>query len=142
MNIIEKIKHFFKKHIGSKPETSKEHTPSNFRETTNNEKKIVPKSYVDTEAEEKRNAEEKAERKRIHTLYNENFREYLIEVQKFRDVFGKNVKCDVCDNWESDLFNYRGQTYCENHIPVSSQMEHERKITAGRHGAARDFIKK
>jgi hypothetical protein len=82
------------------------------------------------------------ERKRIHVLYDENFKECLLEAPKFRDTFGKNVKCDVGGEWDCDLFNYCGQTYCENHIPASSQIEHERKIIAGRHGAARDFIKK
>jgi hypothetical protein len=80
--------------------------------------------------------------KLIHKLYSEDFKQYLIEAQKFRDDFGKNVKCDVCGKWEIDLSFHQGQTYCERCIPSELQWENERKVRAGRHGASQDFIKK
>jgi hypothetical protein len=91
---------------------------------------------------EERRAEERKHLIRIHKLYREDFLEYLKQKQKFTDYFGKNIECDVCGNWDDDLFHHRGQTYCEKHIPCSIQKENERKIIAGRHGASRDFIKK
>jgi small-conductance mechanosensitive channel len=85
---------------------------------------------------------EKERLKRIHGLYHQQFSEYLREAEKFRSEFGKNVKCDICGKWDSDLHVHRNQTYCEKHIPLELHRENERKITAGRHGASKDFIKK
>lgn len=76
----------------------------------------------------------------IHSLYSENFREYLIEAQKFRDIHRKNVKCDICGEWKLNLSTHNGQTYCEKHIPVERSIED--KVTPGNHGAAINFIKK
>lgn len=78
----------------------------------------------------------------IHGLYHQQFCEYLTEAEKFRVEFGKNVQCDICGKWDSELHVHRNQTYCEKHIPPELHRENERKITAGRHGASKDFIKK
>ncbi len=85
---------------------------------------------------------EKERLNHIHGLYQNEFREYLIEAEHFRHEFGKNIKCDVCGKWESDLSNHRGQTYCEKCIPAEVHRENERKVIAGKHGASQDFIKK
>jgi len=80
----------------------------------------------------------------IHDLEtnNETYREYLFEAEKFRKEFGKNIKCDICGEWEIELFTHRGQTYCEKHIPLELHRENEHKVRAGQHGAAQNFIKK
>jgi hypothetical protein len=102
---------------------------------------ILSKSSIPTIYDvDKFRYDEKKYLKFIHKLYSENFREYLIEAQTFRKIYRKNVKCDVCGEWENDLCTYRDQTYCEKHIPVERPVEH--KITPGRHGSAINFIKK
>jgi hypothetical protein len=75
---------------------------------------------------------------------DETIKESWVEASKFLKEFGKDVKCCVCSQWghEVDLYAHRGQTYCEKHIPPAFQRENERKIKAGRHGAANDHIKK
>ena len=82
--------------------------------------------------------------KQIHDLEtnNKTYREYLIEAEKFRKEFGKNIKCDICGEWEIELFTHRGQTYCEKHIPLELHRGNEHKVRAGQHGAAQNFIKK
>jgi hypothetical protein len=75
-------------------------------------------------------------------LYENQFREYLIEAEKFRQEFGKNVKCDVCSDWQCDLYFFKDQTYCQKHMPPELQRENERKIRAWNHGSSRDYIKK
>jgi len=82
--------------------------------------------------------------KQIHDLEtnNEAYREYLIEAEKFRIEFGKNIRCDICGEWEIELFTLRGQTYCEKHIPLELHRENEHKVRAGQHGAAQNFIKR
>jgi hypothetical protein len=90
---------------------------------------------------------EKEHRARIYQLWKDNgsFRDYLIEKQKFIEIYGKNVNCDIC-SWncglDIELHNYNGQTYCTQHIPPEMHREIERKVKAGRHGSSNDFIKK
>lgn len=79
----------------------------------------------------------------IHALnQNETYFEYLREAERFRKEFGKNIQCDICGEWEVDLYNHRGQTYCEKHIPLGRRTETEYKVTAGRHGSSRSYIKR
>lgn len=108
------------------------------RENENSTKKVEDKSL---------RIEERKYREQIFDLWNEgnSFNEYLLESTKFREIYGKNVKCDIC-GWEcgmdADLINYNGQTYCRNHLPYIPSDEYERKIMAGKHGASNNFIKK
>ena len=89
---------------------------------------------------------EKERLRQIHELEtnNETFREYLIEAEKFRREFGKDIKCCIGGEWghEVELYVHRGQTYCEKHIPPELHRENEHKVRAGLHGAAQNFIKK
>ena len=91
---------------------------------------------------EERKIFEKERLKQIHALYNEQFSDYLKEAELFRHEFGKNVKCDVGGEWDCDLYFFKGQTYCEKHLPPEMHREIERKVKAGRHGSFTDFIKK
>jgi hypothetical protein len=84
--------------------------------------------------------------KYIHSIAHDNdkFVEYLQEAHKFKKEFGKDVKCCIGGEWgdEVELFSHRNQTYCQKHMPPELRREYERKITAGRHGASKDFIKR
>jgi hypothetical protein len=97
---------------------------------------------LDEIAANERKILEKERLRQIHGLYDDQYREYLKEAEKFRQEFGKNVQCDVCGKWDGDLYVHRKQTYCEKCKPAGLQREHERKVIAGKHGASRDFIKK
>ena len=112
----------------------------------------IQKSFILGQEKQKKDEEKKAteeiqDRARIYELWKNNstFNEYLVEANKFNKIYGKNVRCDIC-GWncgiDCDLSNYGGQTYCDQHIPASYQITHERKVTAGRHGTARNYIKK
>lgn len=88
-------------------------------------------------------ANERGRLKQIHDLNrNETYVEYLQEAEKFRKEFSKNIRCDICGDWENELFTHRGQTYCEKHLPVEINQENVHKVRAGRHGAVQNFIKK
>lgn len=148
MTIIQKIINFFKK-IKNPAITANTHERTDIRDI----RKLKRLTVVDqVNAESQRDLKEisNAERKRleqerlqqIHSLYETQFREYLQEAQKFRTDFGKNIQCDVCGKWDSDLIFHKNQTYCEHCIPPSYDSPKERKITAGRHGASKNFIKK
>jgi paraquat-inducible protein B len=111
------------------------------------------KGYQEKSDEEQRKLDEIAAKERkiiekerlmqIHALNrNETYIEYLKEAEKFRKEFGKDIRCCIGGEWEVDLYVHRGQTYCEKHIPPEFHRENERKIIAGRHDSARDFIKK
>lgn len=90
-----------------------------------------------------RNRLEKERLVLIHSLYEENFHEYLHQAELFRKDFGKNIQCDVCGNWkDTDLIFLRKQTYCEKCLPPSYNHTNERKVRAGSHGASNNFIKK
>jgi hypothetical protein len=134
MTLWDFIKNIFKKQSPQK--ARKDKVRSHIEEQLKKEEDI-----------KRKRVEEKKHRERIYNLYNDSalFRDYLIEKQKFNEIYGKNVNCDIC-GWncglEVELYNYNGQTYCERHIPASRQIEHERKVIAGRHGAARNYIKK
>jgi hypothetical protein len=81
--------------------------------------------------------------RQIHALNKDDtFNQYLHEAEKFRKFYGKNIQCDICGGWEDGLYNHRGQTYCERHIPIPRTTEHEHKVTAWRHGSSRSYIKK
>lgn len=103
---------------------------------------VEEKKKRDEIAEKERKILERERLKYIHDLYQRHFSEYLTEAAKFRQEFGKNIQCDVCGKWEVELYNHRNQTYCEKCIPADLQREYERKITAGKHGAEIDYIKK
>jgi len=85
----------------------------------------------------------------INNLYDNDFREYLIESKKFRDQFNKNTRCDVCSNWDRGLYSCCGSTYCEKcfstHQIVGGkhrEPDREYKIMAINHGAAINFDNK
>jgi len=92
----------------------------------------------------KRKDQEIERLKQIHAL-NQNDTEFLIEAQKFRKEFGKNIWCDICYRCKEvnyELFAIGGQTYCMEHKPPDLTREIPRKVKAGRHGASIDFIDK
>lgn len=81
--------------------------------------------------------------KQIHALNkNETYLAYLQEAELFRKEYGKNIQCDICGTWEAELFRHRGQTYCGKHIPSDRQTTNEHRVTAGRHGSSRSYIKR
>jgi hypothetical protein len=82
-----------------------------------------------------------SEQVRISALYKEQWREYLIEENNFRKRFHKSCKCDVCGVFNEELLLYKNQTYCVRHLPVERSVV-VRKITAGRHGSSRDYLKR
>ena len=80
----------------------------------------------------------------IHSLNkNETYVQYLKEAELYRQVAGTNIRCDICGRWDILLTNFKGQTYCQKHLPSGyrGRVIKERKVTAGRHGASIDFIK-
>jgi hypothetical protein len=105
-------------------------------------KRDEEKQRLDKIHAEERKILERERLKQIHALYNEQFVEYLKEAELFRNKFGKNIRCDVGGEWECDLYFFKGQTYCEKHLPPEHHREIERKVKAGRHGSSKDFIKK
>lgn len=93
--------------------------------------------------EKERRAVEVERLRQIHALnQGQTYIEYLREAERFRKDYSKNIKCDICGEWEVELFNHRGQTYCEKHIPIARHTENEHKVTAGRHGSSRSYIKR
>jgi len=90
-----------------------------------NVKSFSREQLIKEEDDKRRRIEEREHRGRIYKLWSDNasFRDYMIESQKFNNIYGKNVKCDIC-GWncglEAELYIYNGQTYCELYIPVSS----------------------
>ncbi|WAC05898.1 MAG: hypothetical protein OS112_04515 [Methanoregula sp.] len=104
-----------------------EHLRRDFLPQRDQERKIIEKEWLNQIYELNR---------------NETYREYLIQAEKFRKEFGKDIKCGICGEWKVDLFDHRGQTYCKKHIPIELDIVKEYKVIAGKHGASRDFIKK
>lgn len=82
--------------------------------------------------------------KYIHSLNkNETYLQYLKEANIYRQAVGTNIQCDICGRWDILLTDFKGQTYCQKHLPSGyrGRVVKERKVTAGRHGASIDFIK-
>lgn len=80
----------------------------------------------------------------IHSLNkDETYIQYLREAKLYRQAAGTNIRCDICGRWDILLTNFKGQTYCQNHLPSGHRaiVVKERKVTAGKHGASIDFIK-
>jgi len=172
MSVIKKIKHYFDKSSQSRGSTpSKYQTIENidvvsldvqiaaekqFNEQISLEqerikeiqeqeriKEIQEQERIKEIQEQERKAIEIERLKQVHELNkNETYLEYLHEAERFRKDYGKNIRCDICGEWEIDLFQHRGQTYCKMHIPISLDTENEYKVTTGRHGSSRSFIKK
>ena len=113
-----------------------------------NQNKLIEEQQAEPERlkklrENERSAIEIERLKQIHALnQNETYIEYLREAERFRKDYDKNIKCDICGEWELGLINHRGQTYCERHIPTSRNTENEHKVMAGSHGSSRSYIKK
>ena len=109
----------------------------------NIEQQLAEQEQLKKNREKERRALEIERLNHIYSLYqNGPYVEYLREAERFRKEFGKNIKCDTCGEWEMELFNHRGQTYCERHIPTPRHTGNERKVTAGRHGSSRSYIKR
>jgi hypothetical protein len=53
----------------------------------------------------------------LHQLWDTQFSEYLIEAEKFRSEYGKNVRCDICGKWEAGLTLCGDKTFCANCMP-------------------------
>jgi hypothetical protein len=145
MSIIQKIKNFFQKIVA--PSKKNERTDvRNIQQlkrlTIEEQAKIERQREINEISILERKRLEQERLQQIHSLYESQFHDYLQEAQKFRHEFGKNIQCDVCGRWDRNLIFYNNQTYCENCIPPSYDRTNERKIIAGRHGAATDFIKK
>ena len=145
MTLWDIIKNIFKT---QSPHQARKDTNSNTRSSSYDVNSYKEEKLKKEEDDKREKIKEKEHRERVYNLSKDNasFRDYLSEKQKFNKIYGKNVNCDIC-GWncglDVELHNHNGQTYCEQHIPVSRQIEPpESKVIAGRHGAVRNIIKK
>lgn len=107
------------------------------------EQQLAEQERLKEQKEKERRGIEIERLMQIHALnQSETYLAYLREAERFRKDYGKNIKCDICGEWESGLVNHRGQTYCQRHIPVTRHTENVHKVTAGRHGSSKSYIKR
>lgn len=106
------------------------------------QKRMREWSIIDELAGDERKRLEKERLAQIHALYRDNYFRYLHEAEKFRkDNGGKNIQCDICGGWDTDLIQLSDHTYCGKCQPPVSARAPERDIRAGVYRSSVDFRK-